>query len=281
MISTVRGNDRAFKSGTLKPSGTVVDDPDTWLDYSEGSNAKIKLPADGVWKISLDTEGKQMNFIKLEGGEEHQPIDIKPNPTVVVVHGLERDYIKDDDHPDATGQPWDNQFWILANRVLDAGEETIIAFDYSSSVAAKSSTQCHSTPGNYIHWGAIGDVNFTTEEQHFEMTFTIPSECAGKDMQSIAFNMAEIKEACDYTIKNVVWKLADGTESLINQTGAENFYVKEGATDTPHVFADTDGISNVVVNNTVSTATYNLAGQRVSNDYKGIVVKNGRKVMNK
>ena len=57
--------------------------------------------------------------------------------------------------------------------------------------------------------------------------------------------------------------------------------MKVGAGTSPVVYVDENGISNVVVNNTVSTATYNLAGQRVSNDYKGIVVKNGRKVMNK
>jgi len=32
-----------------------------------------------------------------------------------------------------------------------------------------------------------------------------------------------------------------------------------------------------VVDSNVSTAAYNLAGQRVSNSYKGIVVKNGKK----
>ena len=227
-----------------------------------------------------------MNFVKLEGGEEHGPIDIKPNPTVIVVKGVERDDLVDEngtvrEEEGGTGQPWDNQFFIVANRVLDAGEETVIEFDYSSSVEAKTTTQCHAMPGEYIHWQAINDVNFTPAEQHFQMTFTIPNECSGKNMKTIAFNMAEIKEACDYTIKNVVWKLSDNTESLINQTGSENFYVKVGAGTSPVVYVDENGISNVVVNNTVSTATYNLAGQRVSNDYKGIVVKNGRKVMNK
>ncbi|MCR4582695.1 MAG: hypothetical protein K5764_03975 [Prevotella sp.] len=287
MISTVRGNDAAFKGATLKPSGSIVDDPDTWLDYTEASLAKIKLPAAGVWTISLDTENKQMNFVKVEGEEDKKPIDIKPNPTVVVVHGKERDDLTDgsdgtvNEGEGGTGQPWDNQFFIVANRVLDAGEETVIEFDYVGSVEAKTTTQCHGAPGAYIHWSAIGDVTFTTEEQHFSMTFTIPKECAGKDMKSIAFNMAEIKEACDYTIKNFVWKLADNTESLINQTGAENFWVKEGAGTDPHVFGGGSGISSISVNRTGSDAIYNLAGQRVADTYKGIVVKNGKKVVMK
>ena len=280
MISTVRGNDRAFKSSTLKPTGTVVNDPDTWLDYTEGSNAKIKLPAAGVWTISIDTEGKQINFVKLEGEKDSEPLDIKPNTSVVVVHGQERDDLADTDtevreEEGGSGQPWDNQFFILANRTLEAGEVTVLEFDYQSTIEAKTTTQCHGAPGAYMHWSCIGDVNFTPEMQHFSTTFTVPSEANG--MQSIAFNMAEIKAACDYTITNVVWKLEDNTETLINETGVENFIVKEGAGTEPHVYVDPTGINNTVVGNTVSTAAYNLAGQRVSNSYKGIVVKNGKK----
>ena len=280
MISTVRGNDRAFKSSTLKPTGTVVNDPDTWLDYTEGSNAKIKLPAAGVWTISIDTEGKQINFVKLEGEQDQEPLDIKPNTSVVVVHGQERDDLADTDtevreEEGGSGQPWDNQFFILANRTLEAGEVTVLEFDYQSTIEAKTTTQCHGAPGAYMHWSCIGDVNFTPEMQHFSTTFTVPSEANG--MQSIAFNMAEIKAACDYTITNVVWKLEDNTETLINETGVENFIVKEGAGTEPHVYVDPTGINNTVVDSNVSTAAYNLAGQRVSNSYKGIVVKNGKK----
>ena len=282
MISTVRGNDKAYKGATLKPSGTVVNDPDTWLDYTEASNAKIKLPAAGVWTISIDTEGKQINFVKLEGEEDKEPVAIVTNPTVVIVKGQERDFVKDDDHPDATGQPWDNQFWIVANRTLSAGEATVIKFKYKASKEAKTSTQCHAAPGAYLHWGAIGDVNFTTEWQDFEATFTVPNEA--NDMQSITFNMAEIKEACDYEIKDVQWYLkedanAEGktSENLIG-TGEENFYVKEGAGTDPRQFS---GINGVMVQQPTSSAVYNLAGQRVSKTYKGIVVKDGKKFLTK
>ena len=283
MISTVRGNDKAYKGATLKPSGTVVNDPDTWLDYTEASNAKIKLPAAGVWTISIDTEGKQINFVKLEGEEDKEPVAIVTNPTVVIVKGQERDFVKDDDHPDATGQPWDNQFWIVANRTLSAGEATVISFKYKASKEAKTSTQCHAAPGAYLHWGAIGDVNFTTEWQDFEATFTVPNEA--NDMQSIAFNMAEIKEACDYEIKDVKWYLkedanAEGktSENLINGTGETNFFVKEGAGTDPRQFS---GINGVMVQQPNSSAVYNLAGQRVSKTYKGIVVKDGKKFLTK
>ena len=289
MISTVRGNDAAFKGATIKPTGTIVNDPDTWLDYTEASLAKLKLPAAGVWTISIDTEGKQINFVKVEGEEDKEPIAIITNPTVITVKGQERDWRgKDNDGNPieaggvGEGQPWDNQFWIVANRTLSSGEATVVKFKYKASKAAKTSTQCHAAPGAYLHWGAIGDVNFTTEWQDFEATFTVPNEA--NDMQSIAFNMAEIKEACDYEIKDVQWYLkedanAEGktSENLIG-TGEENFYVKEGAGTDPYQFS---GINGVMVQKSSSSAIYNLAGQRVSKTYKGIVVKDGKKFLTK
>ena len=275
MISTIRGNDAAFKGATLKPKGTIVNDPETWLDYEPASLAKLNLPGAGIWKIYLDTNYNAMAFEMLEGTV------INPNPTVVVVKGQERDWLGTDkdgnpiEEQVGEGQPWDNQFFIIANRPLSAGEVTVVEFDYVSTVDAKTTTQCHNGPGEYMHWGCIGDVNFTTEEQHLSYKLTVPSEADG--MKSIAFNMAEIKGACDYTIKNIVWKLEDDTESLIDQTGTKNFYVKEGAGTAPYEFGTATGINSVVNGNAASGNIYNLNGQRVTNNFKGIVVKNGKK----
>ena len=134
MISTIRGNDAAFKGATLKPKGTIVNDPETWLDYEPASLAKLNLPGPGIWKIYLDTNYNAMAFEMLEGTE------IKPNPTEVVVKGQERDWLGTDNAGNpieeqvGEGQPWDNQFFIVANRALTAGEETIVEFDYVANV---------------------------------------------------------------------------------------------------------------------------------------------------
>ena len=283
MISTVRGNDAAFKGATLKPAGTIKNDPDEWLDYTESSLAKLNLPGEGIWKIYLDDNYKAMAFEMLEGNVI-EPIVINPNPTVVVVNALERDDLSDvvngqpqqREEEGGAGETWDNQFWIKANRTLSTGEVTIIQFKYKASREANTTTQLHGEPGAYMHWAAIGDVSFTTEWQDFETTLTVPSEANG--MQSIAFNMAEIKEACDYELKDFVWKLEDNTESLINQTGGENFYVKVvGGDPTP---VET-GIKGIVNNQPSTAAIYNLAGQRVDKAYKGIVVKEGKKYIAK
>jgi hypothetical protein len=295
MISTTRGDDAAFKGATLKPQGKIL--ADKWIEYAPSTNAKLDLPGLGVWKIQIDTEYNYMMFELVEGTpfDEPDPIDIVTNQTAIVVHGQERDWRGTDNDGNpieeevGTGQPWDNQFFIVANRTLAKGTETVLKFKYKSSIEAKASTQCHGAPGAYLHWGAIGDVNFTEDWQDFEYDFTVPNEADG--MQSIAFNMAEIKAACDYEITDVQWYLKDETldegktyENLINETGADNFYVKEGAGTDPYIFGtdpEQDGISSVVNKSSVSTATFNLAGQRVSNQFKGIVVKNGKKSLTK
>ena len=298
-ISTVRGDKSAFLGATLKPSGSVTIDAEgqsDWLDFTESSQAKIKLPALGVYEIYVDLEGHQMQFVQVEGEAAAEPIAIVTNETECVVHGAERDWkpAKDDGSPAdgeegiGTGQPWDNQFWIAANRDLATGEVTVLKFKYKATTAARTSTQAHKVgddgkPCTYLNWQAIGDVNFTEEWQDFSYEFTVPEGDNG--MRSIVFNLAEVKYADDYYFKDFQWYVKDANleaegktmENLINATGAENFWIKENK-GAPESAAT--GISTVVTENKKGSAViYNLAGQRVSNDFKGIVVKNGKKVV--
>ena len=281
MISTVRGNDAAFKGNTLKPSGTIENNPDAWLDYAAASNAKLSLPGLGIWKIYIDTEYDAMAFEMLEG-QIVELKDVVTNSEEIVVNALERDWLSPDGDGNpreaeaGTGEAWDNQFWIIANREIEAGEETVVSFKYKATKEAKASTQCHAAPGGYIHWAAIGDVNFTTDWQTFEAAFTVPSECAGKGFKSIAFNLAEIKDANDYTFTDVQWYLKSDEagktrENLINATGQQNFAWKVVGGEI------ITGIKEVAAKKNATTATYNLAGQRVSDSFKGIVIKDGKK----
>ena len=306
MISSVRGETAAFKGATINPTGKISGDADDWLDYEAKSQNKIKLPAAGVWQIFVapvdPEEAKadpkkvgtgQISFVKLEGEEivKKEPVAIATNPEVLVIKGVERQPTKDEQpaDPDAgieegTGNTWDNQFFIVANRVLEAGEETVVEFDYVATVEANTYSSIQAQPGQW-KGGAFDPIQFTTTEQHFNKPLTIPSN--QNEIQSIAFDMAVIKGACDYTIKNVKWYLKgdenaeDKTlENLIDAEGTKNFKVKIGAGKEIVDWGTETGISEVVNKvNTGSAVIYNLAGQRVSKGYKGIVVKNGKKVV--
>ena len=294
MVSTTRGDDAAFKGATLMPNGKIHNDAEEWLDYVQSANKRLDVPGLGVWKVYIDTKYDAMAFEMLEGTpyDDKEPVAIYTYADEIVVNGQEREYTEAEaeaagiEKPENPGQPWDNQFFIVADRVVNAGEATTIKFQYKATVAgATSGTQSHGEPGGYIHWAAIGSLTFEEDWQDFENDFTIPAECdgsEGKQFKSIAFNLAEIKGACDYSFKNIQWYLKDASldegltyENLIS--GSTNFYKKEGAGTNPYT-----GITNVTAKNAkVSTATYNIAGQRVNKDYKGLVVKDGKKIVRK
>ena len=220
MISTVYGNSKAFKAKTIKPSG-AINDPEAWTPIANASNFKIELPAAGVWRIAIDTKENSINFFEIEGDQPFDPVEFVANPTEVVI--------------DATAQieqPWDAQFWVYTEEALPKGTETVIEFDYMMESdeleAATAGTQCHAAPGAYLHWGAIGDVKFTGEWQHFSQTFTVPNE--GDNMQSIAFNLSQ-GSPVKFHIKGFIWGLSNHKASLIDmESGDKNFYIKEGKT---------------------------------------------------
>nr|QQZ02683.1 1,4-beta-xylanase [uncultured microorganism] len=104
---------------------------------------------------------------------------------------------------------WDNQFWIKLGS-FNKGD----AYEFSAEVRAdnvsKASTQIHNSPGSYVNWQAIGDVNFTTEWK--TVTKTGLFAAAG---QSIAFNLNEFTGANAYYFDNISLKV-NGVERVIN-----------------------------------------------------------------
>ena len=139
-------------------------------------------------------------------------------------------------------------------------------------------------PCTYMHWAAIGDVNFAAGDWvDFEKDFTVSGDADG--MRSIVFNMSEIKGACDYYIKDVQWFLKDENnaegktlENLISDTGTENFWIKVNKSDPYQYGTDPSGINSITTDaKNGSAVIYNIAGQRVSKDYKGLVIKEGKK----
>ena len=151
----------------------------------------------------------------------------------------------------AGADAWKTQFWIKANQSLPIGTKLHVEFDYAASQAAKASTQSHGeNPGQYIIWHCIGDVNFTTEWQHFSADVEVAADMA--NMQCIAFNLAEEKTATEYYFDNFgVWaqipEPVQEWENLIVNSDIEGesmecFYVTEQGVGGPYVAVATEGI---------------------------------------
>ena len=121
-------------------------------------------------------------------------------------------------------EAWDNQFWIVTGDF--AANST---YEFSAEVradqAARATTQIHAAPSNYVHWAAIGDVQFTTDWKTVHSSGRL--EKAGS---SIAFNLSELAAANNYYFDNVSLKI-NGVERVVNGdlegTDVSSFRTKE------------------------------------------------------
>jgi hypothetical protein len=154
----------------------------------------------------------------------------------------------------AAANEWDAQFFIYAkDYVFKAGDKFKFSMMIKADKEAESSAQAHVAPGTYLHWTIIGGpVKFTTEWAEYKFEGEVPAEADG--MQTIAFNLNQDKTLeNNYYFDNISWEV-------------------EGAPT---------AIQKVQVVKAENGARYNLAGQKVDAAYKGIVIQNGKKFIQK
>jgi GH35 family endo-1,4-beta-xylanase len=104
---------------------------------------------------------------------------------------------------------WDNQLWIKLGS-FNNGDTYEFSAEVRADNVAKATTQIHNTPGEYVHYQAVGDVNFTTEWKTVTSKGTFAN--AG---QTIAFNLNEFASANAYYFDNVSIKV-NGVERVTN-----------------------------------------------------------------
>lgn len=111
-----------------------------------------------------------------------------------------------------TSDVWDNQFWIVCPTNFAKGAKYIFTADVRADKSAKASTQIHTSPGSYVDYQAIGDIQFTTKWKTIQVSGNLAN--AGK---SIAFNLSELAEANTYYFDNVSFQV-NGVETIKNGT---------------------------------------------------------------
>ena len=136
---------------------------------------------------------------------------------------------------DMVEQPWDTQFWLyFPDTPMKEGDSWEVSMEVRADKDASSGTQTHVGPGGYIHWAAIGTVNFTTEWETYTASGTVDGSMNTGD--AIAFNLNDFPNANRYYFDNISFKL-NGQEVITNGncddlSGNANFIAKEkrGAT---------------------------------------------------
>lgn len=93
---------------------------------------------------------------------------------------------------------WDSQFFITfgEENALQAGDKIQLIMDVKADKETTINTQSQSYQGGYLHYYAIGDVNFTTDwvtftSQEVEVTDNQSEGHAQAGMYTIAFNLAK------------------------------------------------------------------------------------------
>jgi len=218
------------------PDDPVIAAPDGWTNLVANGNLAGDLNANYFSKEAPSSEIKTAAIVAGAGKGRSHGIVVKS--------------------ADSPANAWDTQFWIKFNETLTTGSKLHVEFDYAASKAAKGTTQAHGAPGDYQHWACIGDVNFTTEWQHFSKDIDVTADMAtgnnGKGLISIAFNLAEEATATEYYFDNFgVWaQIAElpkeWKDIMVNGNmegeSMECFYVTEPGVGGPFVAIATDGI---------------------------------------
>lgn len=249
LLMTVAGTMRAqvttYKSTDTNNDGNVnisdvTNTTNMLLGQQAKSNDMVKVDDINVLlrqinaKLNAIAAKLNINIDDIDGADDANTIP--PNPSEIIAHSQERQY--EDGH-------WENQIIIKANQLLKKGDKCSLAFDYCLSPASPISNVQEAKVNcvldgdfsdgfvTYYSWLPL-ELTFKRDWQSFSETFEIPeTKSEGiNTAQLLSLYLSHIKEACNYHIKNVVWKIekADGTvESLINTEGTENFYVIEGA----------------------------------------------------
>ena len=239
-----------------------------------GKNTKFFIDNVVFW-IELPKVQKQVLENGDLEGEETSNYMVKVYPSSAIVpatltEGAGKDGSKGIkiDAPKKVSQDWDSQFWIqLPYESVPAGTSIKVKFDYKASAAASVDTQTHEAPGNYIHYAAIGTLNFTTDWKTFEGTFAVPSQCDGSDnsngyknnFRSIAFNLAKGTANDDVTF------YFDNFSMTMDEEVADELTV-------------VTGIKNVQPAAVKAGQYYDLLGRPVAQPRKGLYILNGQKV---
>ena len=192
------------------------------------------------WITNSDCEGNDDQcFVSYNGDEKKDVNRITSgigynNSRGIKVHSI--------DNP---ADVWDTQFFVYTpDHVWKAGEQYRFSMKVRADKNAKISVQSHNGPHNYISGNMLNtNYSITTAWQTIDFEGTITNEQAGSSgMNTIAFNLNELREANNYYFDDIVW---------------ESFGVREGNTNSDYEIAvrDNPGQESTTGRFTISKTT--------------------------
>lgn len=171
------------------------------------------------------------------------------------------------------------------------------ALDYSSAEGLKAYIVSGVTAKNNAAYVSLKEV-----DQVPAMTGVLLKAAAGEYSVSMAVDAATIKNNLlvatgdqpfsGSNMKNKIWTLGKDDRNVIAFTSADDITVQANSAylnyelGVEYIYLDENSVPNVDGINDISydkietnTPVYNLSGQRVGKDYKGLVIQNGKKYL--
>lgn len=182
-------------------------------DWGSGSNTDFKFSTDWEKVTVKYTSPINHPFLLLQCGDFVGDIYIRNINVEESVGAMKIDekrrYLKVEASA-KTSEVWDNQFWIVCPSSFTAGQSYEFTAEVRADKKAYASTQIHTSPGSYVDYQALGNIDFGTEWK----TITVKGNFV-KGGKSIAFNLSELADANNYYFDNISLKIG-GKETLTN-----------------------------------------------------------------
>ena len=196
---------------------------------------------------------------------------------------------------DSPANDWDTQFFITINHKFAANEKFKLKMDYRADLegdaTATGQFQSHKACAAEMPEAGLTEADEVTdpETQHIgtyignisgfsNLTFkndwqTFEGEGkATADMQSICLNLSVLRSSTKYYFDNIIVEIDEN-----KATPEDLAVIGEVANEGEDVVTGIKSLNTAEKNG----ALYNLAGQKVDKNYKGIVIVNGKKMMMK
>lgn len=170
------------------------------ITISHSEAPAMEIFTDQVSNGNLDSSKPTSCFVVREAGKK----DVAGTPVAGGPEGKNCIVV----HANANASTeWDTQFFIYTpNKAWSKDEQYKVTFWYKATKQIGADTQCHNTPGGYMHYQCLNpNPTFTTEWKKYESTGKIPEQ--GDGMHAIAFNLNKGKEstAIDYYFADIHW----------------------------------------------------------------------------
>lgn len=170
------------------------------ITISHSEAPAMEIFTDQVSNGNLDSSKPTSCFVVREAGKK----DVAGTPVAGGPEGKNCIVV----HANANASTeWDTQFFIYTpNKAWSKNEQYKVTFWYKATKQIGADTQCHNTPGEYMHYQCLSpNPTFTTEWKKYESTGKIPEQ--GDGMHAIAFNLNKGTEstAIDYYFADIHW----------------------------------------------------------------------------